>query len=143
MLQRLAEKTCKQKNCDRSANALEVAPDCACTHPLVLSRRYPALHEEISESPSQMHIQQQHAHLHRTDVFEPTSCTSRQCISFGRCRRPFEIGKLESDKGGKTRHGLVAPIQDSPVLTFVRRSYSNHDHERSTFLPWTRHEIFV
>ena len=58
MLQTPAEKICRQKHCDRSATVFEVAPDYACTNPFVLSRRYPALHAEISESQSQMHIQQ-------------------------------------------------------------------------------------
>ena len=39
---------------------------------------------QISQSQSQMHTQQQHSHLQRTFDFEPTSCTSRQCISLDR-----------------------------------------------------------
>ena len=43
-----------------------------------------ASHAEISESTNQMHIPPQHAHLQKTIVFEPTSCTNRQCTSLDR-----------------------------------------------------------
>ena len=63
---------------------LSMQPNRACTNRFVLSRRCPALHVEISESTNQMHIPQQHGHLQRTSVFEPTSCTNRQCTCLDR-----------------------------------------------------------
>ena len=84
MLQTPPAKTCRQKRFERSANVFEVAPNRACTNRFVLSRRCPASHAEISESTNQVHIPQPHAHLQKTIVFEPTSCTNRQCISLDR-----------------------------------------------------------
>ena len=120
-------------HCDWSANVFEVAPDRACSNRFVLYRRYPASHAEISESTNQMQIPQQHAHLQRTLVFEPTSCTNRQCVTLDRFVVHLKLAHWNQNREEKTLHGRVAPVQDSSVLTFVWRPCSSHDRERSTF----------
>ena len=137
------EKTCRQKHFERSANVFEVAPNRACTNRFVLSRRCPASHAEIPESTNQMHIPQQHAHLQRTIVFEPTSCTNGQCISLDRFVVRLRWAHWFQKREDRTPHGRVAQVQDSSVLTFVPKSCSSHDHEMSTFRQRKCHEIFV
>ena len=116
MLQTPVEKTCRQKHFDKSANVFEVAPDRACTNRFVLSTRCPASHAEISESTNQMHITQQHAHLQCTMVCEPTSCTSRQCISLDRFVVHLRLAHWNQNREKRALHGRVAPVQDSSVL---------------------------
>ena len=76
-------------------------------------------------------------------VFEPTSCTNRQCTSSRSLRRPHGTGTLKQVQGGKNTAWSVAQVQDSSVLTFVPKSCSSHDHERSTFRLKRCHEVFV
>ena len=143
VLQTPAEKTCRQKHCDKSADAFEVAPNRACTDQSVLSRRCPVLHAEISESPSQRHIPQEHARLRKTIVFEPTSCTNRQCISLDRFVVHSRLTRDNSTLEGRTQHGWVARVQNSSELTFIQRPCSSHDHEMSTCQPQNCHEVLV
>ena len=57
----------------------------------------------------------------------------RQCISLDRFVVRLRLAHRNLNKEGRTLHGLVAQIQDSSVLTFVPKSCSSHDHEKSTF----------
>ena len=100
-------------------------------------------HVEISVSPSQMHIQQQRAHLQKATVFKPTSCTNRQCISLDRFVVHLRVARWGQERDEKTLYGRIAPVQDSSGLTFVRKSCSSHDREKSTFGPQKSHEVFV
>ena len=117
MLQTPIEKTCRQRYCDKSADAFEVAPNCACTDQSVLSRMCPALHAEISESPCQIHIPRKHAHLRRTIVSEPTSYTNGQRISLERCVVHSRLTHVNQILEGRTQHVWVARFQESSKLT--------------------------
>ena len=112
MLQTPVEKTCRQKHFEKSANVFEVAPD-SCSPEVIQCHT-----QKFRNSRVRMHIQQQHAHLQKTIVFEPTSCTKKTSYFCRSLRRPFDIGTLKPEQGGKnTACGRVAPVQDSSVLT--------------------------
>ena len=53
------------------------------------------------------------------------------------------IRDRDQNREALTPHGRVAQVQGSSVLTFVPKSCSRHDHERSTCRLKKCHEVFV
>ena len=98
---------------------LQTPPEktCACTNRFGASRRYPASHEEISESTNQMHIPQQHAHLHKTIVFEPTSCTNlTMYFSRSDTMKPEQGGKSTAWSGRTSSRFVSADLRPEVLL---------------------------
>ena len=139
----LVEKTCTPKYSDRSANVFGVTPDCAWTNQFVLSRKYRALHAEISVSMGQTQSQQWHARLQKTFVIVP-SCTLVCTVSLSVASSSIlRLVNWNQRMKGKTRNALVAPNQDPAARTFVRLTCSHHEHEKSPCQPQKCHGVFT